>query len=108
MKPVVLVTRQTVPEISARGGIVDDAALIEALRERRIAAAGLDVFEGEPGFHPGSLALDDVALAPHIGSATRARRLRMWSLACDNLDAALEGRRPPDLLNPEAWEGRRR
>lgn len=93
---------------TARGGIVDDSALVDALRERRIAAAGLDVFEGEPAFHPGFLELDNVALAPHIGSATRATRLRMWLRACDNLEAALDGRRPPNLLNPEAWEMRRR
>ena len=93
---------------AARGGIVDDAALIAALREKRIAAAGLDVFEGEPRFNPGFLELDNVALVPHIGSATRATRTAMALLASKNLTAALAGKRPPNLLNPEAWAKRRR
>ncbi len=92
---------------TARGGIVDDAALVEALRAGRIAGAGLDVFEGEPRLNPGFLGLDNVALAPHIGSATRATRMRMWKLGADNLVAALAGERPPNLLNPEVWERRR-
>lgn len=85
----------------ARGGIVDDDALIEALRQRRIAGAGLDVFENEPALDPRFLGLDNVVLTPHIGSSTRATRLAMASLAADNLVAALAGRRPPNLLNPE-------
>ncbi len=85
----------------ARGGIVDDGALIEALRQRRIAGAGLDVFENEPALDPRFLGLDNVVLTPHIGSSTRATRLAMASLAADNLVAALAGRRPPNLLNPE-------
>jgi len=89
----------------ARGGIVDDAALIEALQTRRIAGAGLDVFEGEPALDPRFLTLDNVVLTPHIGSSTRATRLAMAMLAADNLIAALEGRRPPNLLNPETWRG---
>jgi lactate dehydrogenase-like 2-hydroxyacid dehydrogenase len=93
---------------AARGGVVDDAALIAALKERRIAAAGLDVFEGEPRFNPGFLELDNVALVPHIGSATRATRSAMATLASRNLAAALSGKRPPNLLNPEAWAKRRR
>ena len=93
---------------AARGGIVDDAALIAALKERRIAAAGLDVFEGEPRFNPGFLELDNVALVPHIGSATRATRTAMALLASKNVTAALSGKRPPNLLNPEAWAKRRR
>lgn len=93
---------------AARGGVVDDAALITALREKRIAAAGIDVFEGEPNFNPGFLGLDNVALVPHIGSATRATRAAMATLAARNLAAALSGRRPPNLLNPEAWAKRRR
>jgi gluconate 2-dehydrogenase len=84
----------------ARGGIVDDAALAEALRERRIAAAGLDVFEGEPVVLPALLELPNVVLTPHIGSATRATRLAMAGLAADNLIAALTGGTPPTPLNP--------
>jgi gluconate 2-dehydrogenase len=93
---------------AARGGVVDDAALIAALKERRIAAAGIDVFEGEPKFNPGFLELDNVALVPHIGSATRATRTAMALLASRNLTAALSGKRPPNLLNPEVWAKRRR
>ncbi len=73
----------------ARGGIVDDAALAQALRERRIAAAGLDVFEGEPKVHPDLLNVPNVVLTPHIASATRATRLAMANLAADNLIAFL-------------------
>ena len=69
----------------ARGGVVDDAALAEALRERRIAAAGLDVFEGEPAVHPGLLEVPNVVLTPHIASATIATRTAMAQLAVDNL-----------------------
>lgn len=86
----------------ARGGIVDDAALISALRERRLRGAGLDVFEGEPKLNPGFLELDNVVLTPHIGSSSRATRMAMVMRAADNLIAALSGQRPPDLLNPEA------
>ena len=69
----------------ARGGIVDDAALAVALREKRIAAAGLDVFEGEPRIHPDLLTVPNVVLTPHIASATLATRLAMANLAADNL-----------------------
>ena len=91
----------------ARGGIVDDAALVAALKSRRIAGAGLDVFEGEPALHAGFLELDNVALTPHIGSASRATRLAMGMTAVANLRAALAGERPPNLLNPDAWDKRR-
>ena len=83
---------------SARGGVVDDIALIAALKEKRIAGAGIDVFEGEPALNPGFLALDNVVLTPHIGSATRATRLRMATLAAENLMAALSGLLPPNLV----------
>lgn len=69
----------------ARGGVVDDAALAEALRERRIAAAGLDVFEGEPTVHPDLLTVPNVVLTPHIASATLRTRRAMAQLAADNL-----------------------
>jgi gluconate 2-dehydrogenase len=90
----------------ARGGIVDDAALIEALREKRIAAAGLDVFENEPALNPGFLELSNVALTPHIASATTVSRRAMADCAADNLIAALGGVEPPNLLNPESRKNR--
>ncbi len=85
----------------ARGGVVDDAALAAALRERRIAAAGLDVFEGEPKVHPDLLTVPNVVLTPHIASATVATRRAMASLAADNLIAALTGGTPPTPINPQ-------
>ena len=88
----------------ARGGIVDDEALISALRQRRLAGAGLDVFEGEPKLNPGFLELDNVALTPHIGSSSRATRMAMAMTAADNLIAALSGQRPPNLLNPDVLQ----
>lgn len=84
----------------ARGGIVDDAALACALREGRIAAAGLDVFEGEPVVHPALLELPNVVLTPHIASATHRTRRAMAELAADNLIAALSGGVPPTPVNP--------
>ena len=94
MKPTATLTNV------ARGGIVDDAALAQALRERRIAAAALDVFEGEPAVHPGLLEVPNVVLTPHIASATVATRRRMAELAADNLIAALSGGTPPTPVNP--------
>jgi lactate dehydrogenase-like 2-hydroxyacid dehydrogenase len=86
----------------ARGGLIDEVALCDALRRGVIAAAGLDVFEGEPKILPGLLELPNVALTPHIGSASYATRDAMAHLAIDNLVAALSGQVPPCLLNPEA------
>jgi gluconate 2-dehydrogenase len=84
----------------ARGGIVDDAALAQALRNRTIAAAGLDVFEGEPHVHPDLLTVPNVVLTPHIASATLATRRAMADLAADNLMAYLTGKPPLTPLNP--------
>ncbi len=87
---------------STRGGVVDDAALVDALQRGVIRGAGLDVFENEPKLHPGFLALDNVVLAPHIGSSTEATRKAMAMLAAQNLVAALRGETPPNGLNPDA------
>ncbi len=89
----------------ARGGIVDDVALIAALKEHRIAAAGIDVFENEPAFHPDFLGLSNVVLTPHIGSASEPTRRAMANCAADNLVAALAGKVPPNLLNPTVRPG---
>jgi len=86
----------------ARGGIVDDVALAQALRERRIAAAGLDVFEGEPRVHPDLLALSNVVLTPHIASASVPTRLAMANLAADNLIDFLIRGQPRTALNARA------
>lgn len=83
----------------ARGGIVDDAALASVLAARRIAAAGLDVFEGEPKVHPDLLTIPNVVLTPHIASATIPTRLAMANLAADNLIAVLTGKKPLTPLN---------
>jgi gluconate 2-dehydrogenase len=85
----------------ARGGNVDDLALALALKEKKIFAAGLDVFEGEPAVNPELLKLSNVVLTPHIASATEKTRRAMVNLAIDNLCAALEGKRPPSLINAE-------
>ena len=86
---------------TARGPVVDEAALARALREGEIFAAGLDVYEREPEVHPDLLGLENVVLAPHLGSATVETRTAMGMLAAENLMAGVEGRRPAALLNPE-------
>ena len=83
----------------ARGGIVDDAALAQALRDGRIAAAGLDVFEGEPQLNPELLRVPNVVLTPHIASASMPTRLAMANLAADNLLAYFKGKKPLNPLN---------
>ena len=84
----------------ARGGIVDDAALAQALRDGRIAAAGLDVFEGEPQLNADLLRVPNVVLTPHIASASVPTRLAMANLAADNLIAYLKDKKPLTPLNP--------
>lgn len=94
---------------TARGPIVDEAALYAALKTGRIAAAGLDVMDPEPPSPDNPLlTLDNVILLPHIGSASIATRTRMATMAAENAAAALRGELPPNLVNPEAWEKRRR
>jgi len=89
----------------ARGGIVDDLALAQALKEKKIFAAGLDVFEGEPKVNPELLKLSNVVLAPHIASATEKTRRAMVDLAIENVIAALSGKKPPSLINTEVFKG---
>jgi len=96
MKPTAILINST------RGGVVNDAALIAALKSGVIRAAGLDVFENEPRLNPEFLQLDNVVLMPHIGSSTEATRRAMAMTAARNLVAALTGGKPPNLLNPEA------
>ena len=96
MKPTAILINST------RGGVVDDSALIDALKKGTLRAAGLDVFENEPNLHHGFLELDNVVLAPHIGSSTEATRRAMAMTAAKNAVAALSGERPPNLINPDA------
>jgi len=88
---------------TSRGPVVDEVALVEALQGRRIAGAGLDVYEGEPAMAPGLGASENAVLLPHLGSATVETRDRMATMAAENVVAVLRGRRPPNLVNPEAW-----
>jgi glyoxylate reductase len=86
---------------TSRGPVVDEAALVDALRSGRIAGAALDVYEREPAVHPGLLALANVVLAPHIASGTVRTRSEMSAMAARNMATAVRGGRPPNLLNPE-------
>lgn len=89
---------------ASRGPVVDETALVQALRERWIAGAGLDVYEHEPQFAAGLTDLDNVTLAPHIASASVETRTKMAVMAATNLVDALQGRRPPNLVNPEVLQ----
>ncbi|RUL83386.1 2-hydroxyacid dehydrogenase [Tautonia sociabilis] len=90
---------------TSRGPVVDERALVAALDSRRIAGAGLDVYEDEPRMAPGLAGCRNAVLLPHLGSATAGTRAAMSRQAAQNLLAALAGRRPPDLVNPSAWSG---
>src|ERR1700691_5638400 len=98
MKPTAILVN------ASRGPVVDEPALAEALEQRVIAGAGLDVYENEPRVNPLLLKLENVVLAPHIASASVDTRRKMSMMAAENAVAAIEGRRPPNLLNPEVWE----
>ena len=97
MKPTAYVVN------TARGPIVDEQALVRALKDRRIAGAGLDVYEHEPQPHPELLKMDNVVFTPHTGSAIRELREGMANVVVDNILALLEGRRPPNCFNPEIY-----
>jgi glyoxylate reductase len=99
-----LMKREAVLGNTARGPVVDQAALVEALRAKRIGGAALDVFEREP-LPPDDplLALENVLVAPHVGSATIGTRTKMAELAAANLLAFFKGERPPTMVNPKAW-----
>jgi glyoxylate reductase len=86
---------------TSRGPVIDEAALVEALNAKKIAGAGLDVFEREPAVHPGLIPLTNVILTPHIASASVRTRSEMSAMAARNMATAVRGGRPPNLLNPE-------
>ena len=86
---------------TSRGPVIDEKALVEVLRARKIGGAGLDVYENEPSLTPGLTELDNVILLPHVGSGTLETRIKIGTLAVENLIAGLEGRTPPNFVNPE-------
>jgi len=88
---------------TARGAVVDEAAMVHALESGKIAGAGLDVYENEPFILPG-LKRTNVVLAPHIASASLETRTKMAVIAAENVVAFFKGKRPGSMLNPEAWK----
>jgi len=86
---------------TSRGPVVDEAALVQALADKKLAGAGLDVYEREPAVHPGLIPMPNVVLAPHIASATVRTRSEMSAMAARNMATAVRGGRPPNLVNPE-------
>jgi glyoxylate reductase len=92
---------------TSRGPVIDEKALVETLRTRKIGGAGLDVYENEPSLTPGLTELDNVILLPHVGSGTLETRIKIGTLAVENLIAGLEGRKPPNLVNPEVLKKRK-
>jgi len=90
---------------TSRGPVIDEAALAGALKSNRIRGAALDVFENEPEVHPELLHLDNAVITPHIASASVATRSRMATVAAENVIAALNGQRPPNLVNEELANG---
>ena len=88
---------------TSRGPLVDEAALAAALRDKVIAGAALDVYEREPEVHPALKDCDNVVLTPHLGSAVAEARERMAFIVAENIIAVMEGRRPPNLYNPEVY-----
>lgn len=89
---------------NSRGPVIDEEALVKALRDKEIAGAALDVFENEPEISPGLADLENVVLTPHISSASIETRTKMAVIAAENLLAGLKGIRPPNIVNPEALE----
>jgi glyoxylate reductase len=89
---------------TARGPIVDEKALVRALEEKRIAGAALDVYEHEPMVEPGLINLPNVVLTPHLGSAALDTRERIADIVVGNIIAVIEGRRPPNIFNPEIYD----
>ncbi len=93
---------------TARGAVLDEEALVEALASGHIGGAGLDVFAHEPKPHPRLLRMENVVMLPHLGTNTDLGRKAISERVVKNVKACLLGKRPPDLLNPEAWSHRRR